>query len=68
LVIISRSNQDVAEDEVAALVEKMKAIHGTRAIYVTTGKFTPQAMRYSENRPIHLYDRQKLSSVMKNLS
>lgn len=68
LIVIARSNSEVKEDEIAEMVEKIKALHGTRAIYVTTGKFSPQAVRYSENRPVDLYDRQKISAIMKNIS
>jgi tetratricopeptide (TPR) repeat protein len=65
LIKISRDNEDVNEDQVAKLVENLKLIHGIRAIYVCTGKFTPQAIRYSENRPVDLYDRQRLTNVFK---
>ncbi len=65
LVRISRDNEDVNEDQVAKLVENLKLNHGIRAIYISTGKFTPQAVRYSENRPVDLYDRQRLTTVFK---
>ncbi len=65
LVRISRDNDDVNEDQVAKLVENLKLVHGIRALYVTTGKFTPQAIRYSENRPVDLYDRQRLTLIFK---
>jgi tetratricopeptide (TPR) repeat protein len=65
LVRISRDNEDVNEDQVAKLVENLKLVHGIRALYVTTGKFTPQAIRYSENRPVDLYDRQRLTLIFK---
>jgi len=65
LIRISRDNDDIGEDLVAKLVENLKLIHGTRAVYITTGKFTPQAIRYSENRPVDLYDRQKLTAIFK---
>lgn len=68
LIVISRSNEDIMEDEVALMVEKIKALHGTRSIYVTTGKFTPKAIRYSENRPVDLFDRQKVSAIMKQIN
>lgn len=68
LIVIARSNTEVKEDEIAEMVEKIKALHGTRAIYVSTGKFSPQAVRYSENRPVDLYDRQKISAIMKNIN
>lgn len=67
LVRISRDNDDINEDLVAKLVESLKLVHGIRAIYISTGKFTPQALRYSENRPVDLYDRQRLTSVFKQL-
>ncbi len=67
LIMISRANEDIHEDEVAKLVEQTKIMHGIRVIIVSTGKFTPQAVRYSENRPVDLYDRQKLSAVMKSM-
>ncbi|MEJ5283622.1 MAG: tetratricopeptide repeat protein [Brevinematia bacterium] len=67
LVRVSRDNEDVGEDQIASLVEKLKNVHGIRAVYITTGKFTPQALRYSENRPVDLYDRQKLSNVFKQI-
>jgi len=65
IVRISRDGEDVHEDEISKLVEQVKAIHGVRAIYITTGKFTNQALRYAENRPVDLYDRQKLTTVLK---
>lgn len=65
LVVFSRDNEDVAEDMVAKLTEKMKNIHATRGVYITTGKFIPQAIRYAENRPLDLYDRQKLTDILK---
>lgn len=65
LIRVSRDNDDIGEDLIARLVENLKLIHGTRAIYITTGKFTPQAIRYSENRPVDLYDRQKLTSIFR---
>lgn len=65
LVKFSRSHDDVHEDEVAKLVENLKLIHGIRAVFITTGRFTPQALRYSENRPVDLYDRQKLTVVLR---
>lgn len=68
LIFVSRSNDDVPEDAIANMVEKIKALHGTRSIYVTTGKFTPKAIRYSENRPVDLYDRQKVSAIMKQIT
>lgn len=68
LIVISRSNDDVQEDEIAKMIERIKALHGTRSIYVTTGKFTPKAIRYSENRPVNLYDRQKISAIMRNVT
>ncbi|MGC8765528.1 MAG: tetratricopeptide repeat protein [Brevinematia bacterium] len=67
LVRVSRDNEDVGEDQIATLVEKLKSVHGIRAVYITTGKFTPQALRYSENRPVDLYDRQKLTGIFKQL-
>lgn len=68
LVTVSRSNNDVQESEIATMIERMKTVHGTRVIIITTGKFTPGALRYAENRPVHLYDRQKLSALMKEVN
>ena len=65
LVVFSRDTEDVPEDVVAKLTEKMKSIHATRGVYITTGKFAPQALRYAENRPLDLYDRQKLTEILK---
>ena len=59
---ISKINKQVAQ------IEKTKANHGIRSIYMTTAKFSPHAIRYSENRPVDLYDRQRLSAVMKNMA
>ena len=66
-IVISRSNQDIKDDDIAQLVEKAKAQHGIRSVYVTTCKFSPQAVRYSENRPVDLIDRQKISAIMKSI-
>ena len=65
LIRVSRDNEEVNEDQVAKLVENLKLNHGIRAVYISTGKFTPQAVRYSENRPVDLYDRQRLSASFK---
>jgi tetratricopeptide (TPR) repeat protein len=65
LIKISRDSEEINEDAVAKLVDSLKLIHGTRAIYITTGKFTPQAARWSENRPVDLYDRQRLTAALK---
>lgn len=67
LIVISRSNEDVQEEEISELIDQMKVIHGIRAVYITTGKFSPKAIRYSENRPINLHDRQSLSAAMKQV-
>lgn len=68
LIRVSRDNDDVNEDQIAKLVDALKLIHGIRGIYITTGKFTPQAMRYSENRPVDLYDRQRLTAAFKQIT
>lgn len=65
LIKITRDNDDINEDQVARLVESLKLVHGIRGVYISTGKFTPQAVRYSENRPVDLYDRQKLTAAFK---
>jgi tetratricopeptide (TPR) repeat protein len=65
LVKVSRSHDEIHDDEIAKMVENLKLVHGIRGIYITTGKFTPQAIRYSENRPVDLYDRQKITHVMR---
>ncbi|MEN2998925.1 MAG: restriction endonuclease, partial [Brevinematia bacterium] len=66
-VVVVRSGEAVDDDVLSFIVDKVKAIHGVKGICITTSKFTPKAIRYSENRPVVLVDRSELTKILKKI-
>jgi restriction endonuclease Mrr len=66
-VVVSRSGDPVDDDVLSFIVERVKALHALKGMCITVSKFTPKAMRYSENRPIILIDRNELTKWLKQI-
>lgn len=66
-VVISRSGDPVDDDILSFIVDKVKALHGVKGLCITTSKFTPKAIRYAENRPVVLIDRNELTKILKRI-
>lgn len=66
-VVVTRSGEPVDDDVLSLIVDKVKAIHGVKGLCITTSRFTPKAIRYAENRPVILIDRNELTKVLKKL-
>jgi tetratricopeptide (TPR) repeat protein len=66
-VVISRSGDPVDDDVLSFIVERVKALHALKGMCITVSKFTPKAMRYAENRPIILIDRNELTKWLKQI-
>ncbi|MCX8028947.1 MAG: tetratricopeptide repeat protein [Brevinematales bacterium] len=66
-VVVTRSGDPVDDDVLSLIVDKVKTIHGVKGICITTSRFTPKAIRYAENRPVVLIDRNELTRVLKKI-
>ncbi len=66
-VVVTRSGEPVEDDILAFIVDKVKSLHGIKGICITTSKFTPKAIRYSENRPVVLIDRTELTKILRRI-
>ncbi|MCS7298752.1 MAG: tetratricopeptide repeat protein [Spirochaetia bacterium] len=66
-VVVTRSGEPVDDDILSLIVDKVKAIHGVKGLCITTSRFTPKAIRYAENRPVALIDRNELTKVLKKI-
>ncbi len=62
-----RSQSTVGELVLREFHARLKELKGGTGVCMTAGSFTNDAMRYSEGRPIDLYDKTKLSSVLNSL-
>ncbi len=61
---IFRLNDKVGDKIIREMLEEMKHVGAVRAICISASDFTRQALEYAETRPIELYDRIKLTSVL----
>ncbi|MGB9621303.1 MAG: tetratricopeptide repeat protein [Brevinematia bacterium] len=66
-IVISRSGDPVDEDTLSFIVDKVKTLHALKGVCITTSKFTPKAIRYAENRPVTLIDRNELTKILKRI-
>ncbi len=66
-VVVTRSGDPVDDDVLSFIVDKVKTLHGVKGICITTSKFTPKAIRYAENRPVVLIDRNELTKILKKI-
>lgn len=55
---------EIGESMVRETLEEMKKAGSVKAYCISSGFFTPQAIKYSENRPIELYSRPQLSILL----
>lgn len=65
LVRIRRETDKIQEDQVRALLDKSKDQKVARAVFVSAAKFSDQALRYCESRPIDLIDSTSLQELLK---
>jgi tetratricopeptide (TPR) repeat protein len=68
LIRIVRTTEPVNENPLRRLHESIKAKNAQRAVYITTGEFAQPAIDFSNTRPIELYDKTKLLSILKSIS
>ncbi len=66
-IVVSRSGDMIDEDTLSFIVDRVKSLHALRGVCITVSKFTPRAIRYAENRPVTLIDRQELVKYLKNI-
>lgn len=66
-IVISRSGDPVDDDTLSFIVDKVKNLHALKGLCITTSKFTPKAIRYAENRPVTLIDRNELTKILKRI-
>lgn len=62
-----RSQGTVGELLLRELHARLKEVKGGTGICMSAGTFTEEAVRFSEGRPLDLYDKTRLSSVLNSL-
>lgn len=62
-----RSQWSVGEFLLRELHARLKEVKGGTGICMTAGTFTDEAIRYCDGRPLDLYDKTKLSTVLNSL-
>ncbi len=62
-----RSQSNVGELLLRDFHGRLKETKGGSGVCMSAGSFTEEALRYAEGRPIDLYDKNKLSSVLNSL-
>ena len=62
-----RSQGSIGELLLREFHAKIRDTKGGRGICLTPGSFTDDAIRYSEGRPIELYDKTKLSAMLNKI-
>lgn len=58
----------ISESSVRSMYEDMKNLSITRGILFSSSNFSSKAQDFAENRPIELYDVDKLQKILKNIS
>jgi len=66
-IVVSRSGDSIDDDVLSFIVDKVKSLHALKGMCITVSKFTPKAIRYGENRPIVLVDRNELTKWLKEI-
>ena len=66
LIRFYRTTEALDDSAVRAMLEEMKKNNVIRGIIVSSSVFTRRAIEFAENRPIDLYDRDRLQEVLKN--
>ena len=62
-----RSQGTVGELLLRELHARLKEVKGGTGICMSAGSFTEEAVRFSEGRPLDLYDKTRLSGVLNSL-
>ena len=65
LVKIYRINESVGEKLIREMQDQMKEAGMTKGYFLTSSDFMRQAIEFAETRPIELYDKNRLSSLMR---
>lgn len=68
LIRIIRTTEPINENPLRRLHEAIKVKNAQRAVFITTGEFAQTAIDFSNTRPIELYDKTKLLSILRSLS
>ena len=68
LIRIIRTTEPINENPLRRLHEAIKAKNAARAVFITTGEFSQPAIDFSNTRPIELYDKTKLLSLLRSIS
>ncbi|MDR1317045.1 MAG: tetratricopeptide repeat protein [Spirochaetales bacterium] len=67
LLRILRSTEAVDEPEVRSFYEEMKAANVARAVFLTSSTFSRAAAAFVENRPLELWNKEKLQASLQKL-
>lgn len=65
LFFIQRDLTAVTETQIRDFQDKMKTRSANNGYFITTGEFSPGALDFAANRPLHLYDASKLAGLIK---
>ncbi len=67
LVRFYRTTESLDDSVVRSTLEEMKKNNVIRGVLVSSSLFTRRALEFAENRPIDLYDRDKLQELLKRV-
>jgi tetratricopeptide (TPR) repeat protein len=67
LIRFYRSPDPVDEDRIRAILEDSRKNNITRAAVVTSSVFSRQALEFANSRPVELFDREKLQTLLQGV-
>lgn len=67
LLIFSRDGNTITEAFLRSVHEEMKKQAVVTSHIITSGNFSPDAIKFAENRPFNLIDRQKLERIVEKV-
>jgi len=67
LLIFSRDGHTITESFLRSVHEEMKKQAVVTSHIITSGAFSPDAIKFAENRPFNLIDRQKLERIVEKV-
>jgi tetratricopeptide (TPR) repeat protein len=67
LLKIIRTTDTLSENPLRRLHEALKPKNAQRAVIITTGDFSPEAIEFSNTRPIELYDKTRLLALLRSI-
>ena len=68
LIRIIRTTETLNENPLRRLHEAIKGKNAQRAVIITTGDFSAQAIDFANTRPIELYDKTRLLPLLRSIS